>query len=167
MNKPIPKTPLTRAAEDGDLPQVQKLLAEGADVNAPQERESLTALMWAIMHKNEKMVEALLEKSPNLEMKDNNGWTALMYATRANELKMTKMLLDAGADIDALDKSGLHAGSPNSGMNNLDIPVLLLQHAEQRKAAAQAADALRAGDACHEGLRDAISVTKPLQLKPK
>jgi ankyrin repeat protein len=167
MSKPIPKSPLTKAAEDNDLGYLKKLLGEGADVNAPQEPESVTGLMWAIMHKNEKMVEALLEKSPNLEMKDNNGWTALMYATRANELKMTKMLLEAGADIDALDKSGQHAGSPNSGMRNLDIPVMLLDYAGKRKAAAQAADACKAGDACHEGLRETISVTKPLQIKPR
>jgi len=167
MSKPIPKSPLTRAAEDNDLSHLLKLLAEGADVNAPQESESVTGLMWAIMHKNDKMTAALLEKSPNLELKDNNGWTALMYATRGNNVKLTRMLLEAGADIDALDKSGLHAGSPNAGMTNLDIPVLLLDYAEKREALARAADVRKAGEACHEGLKETISVTKPLQIKPR
>lgn len=161
----IRKTPLQKAAEDDDLPYLQKLLREGADVNGPQEPESLTPLMWAIMHKNEKMLEALLERRPDLEIKDNNGWTALMYATRGNSLKMTKMLLDAGADIDAKDKSGLHAGSPDAGMNNPDIPVMLLECAEKREAAAMVQDARRASDAFHEGLSETISVAKPLNIK--
>lgn len=161
------KSPLTKAAEDNDLSYLQKLLAEGADVNAPQEPESLTALMWASMHKNEKMAAALLEKSPNLELRDNNGWTVLMYAARSNNVKLLRMFLDAGADIDAKDKSGLHAGSPNAGMTNLDIPVMLLDYAEKRKASAQVDDARKAGEACHEGLKETISVTKPLQIKPR
>lgn len=167
MYKPPPKTPLQRAAEDNDLNHLRKLLSEGEDVNGPQAFESLTPLMWAVMHKNEKMVEALLEKSPNLELKDNNGWTALMYATRANEVKMTRMFLEAGAAIDAKDKSGLHAVSPNSGMTDPAIPVLLKEYAAKREAAAMLQDARKAGEACHAGLAEKISVAKPIQIRPK
>ncbi|MEZ0262425.1 MAG: ankyrin repeat domain-containing protein [Alphaproteobacteria bacterium] len=167
MSKPIPKSPLLKAAEDNELSYLQKLLAEGADVNAPQEPESLTCLMWAVMHKNEKMVETLLEKSPNLELRDVNGWTALMYATRCNNLKLTRMFLDAGADIDAVDKSGLSAGSPNAAMTNPAIPALLREYAEKREAAAMVHDARRASDAFHEGLQETISVAKPLNIKPR
>ncbi len=52
---------LLKAAEKGDLPRVNALLAKGADVNA-KNNDGWTALMYASYKGNLEVVQALLAK---------------------------------------------------------------------------------------------------------
>jgi len=74
----VGKTPLMKAAEEGDLRRVKALIGAGADVNAQQElycRE--TALMFAVEKGHLGCVRALVTAGADLNAKNHVGKTAL------------------------------------------------------------------------------------------
>ena len=66
---------LIKASERGDLPQVKRLLAKGAEVNAKTEF-SITALIWP-----------------------KDGRTALMAASERGHREVVQLLLATGAEV--------------------------------------------------------------------
>lgn len=75
-------TPLMHAAEDGNTAELKRLIAEGADVNA-QDQRGWTALMHAAMKDRAKEVELLLAAGANPNLKDPNGGTAMLWSARS------------------------------------------------------------------------------------
>jgi ankyrin repeat protein len=95
-----------------DLPQVEAILANGADVNAfvPDGGYQSTALMFAVYSDALEIVEAVLRYKPNLELRTKNeSRTALHQAVaRAERLRVdiVEVLIKAGANVDATDEKG-------------------------------------------------------------
>jgi ankyrin repeat protein len=85
-------TPLVTAAGDNNLGIVLKLLECGASINAPGTLKT-TATMAAAQHPNGKLLNALLERNPDLTLKDNRGLTALDIAKREGAKRNVKALL--------------------------------------------------------------------------
>ena len=96
---------LIAAAFNGDLPEVQRLLAKGAEVNAktnegPNELISAngsTALMLASWRGHLEVVRVLLAKRADVNAKRNDGTTALMLASYRGHRKVSALLIEAGA----------------------------------------------------------------------
>jgi ankyrin repeat protein len=112
-----------------DLPVVQSLLAEGADVNAKDPEHGETALMLA---RSEAMRRFLLVQGADVALRDNwgrtafiatrnplflkqgvhindqdlDGETALMKAVDQADLAQVEWLLTNGADVNARDEAG-------------------------------------------------------------
>lgn len=74
--------PLHAAVASGNLDQVRKLLAQGADIDA---RDSLgrTPLMRAAMGRSQPMVSELLAAGANANLRDHAGKSAADHAARA------------------------------------------------------------------------------------
>lgn len=91
---------LIRAASQGDLSQIQALLADGADVNA--RREDGTALMLAAKGGHKAVVTVLCQQ-PGIDLNATawDGATALMLASVNNHLDVVLALVAAGADINS------------------------------------------------------------------
>jgi len=60
------ETPLMACANTGSVSGVEELLAHGADVNAKENNEGQTALMWAAAEKNSKIVRMLVAKGADV-----------------------------------------------------------------------------------------------------
>ncbi len=86
------------AAQDGDLPTVQALLAQGADVNAVNENGS-TALHFAADKGRTEVVRFLLDRGANVNAKSQSGSTPLLLAAQAGSLEVVRLLLDRGAEV--------------------------------------------------------------------
>ena len=75
-----------------------------------------------------KMLTTLLNRNPNLEVKDDKGRTPLMRATYNNNYEIAKKLIVAGANVNAqddiLNSPFLYAGATGY----IDILKLCLQH---------------------------------------
>jgi hypothetical protein len=100
---------LRKASGLGDLSEVNRLLAKGADVNA-KDRIGSTALMCASQFGHHKVVEALLAKGADVNAKEKGyGQTALMLASMRRHPEVVQALLAKGADVNAKDKFGLTA----------------------------------------------------------
>jgi len=89
---------LRRAAETGDVPELQKLLdAEAAlDINSRDER-GRTALMLAALHGRTDAVGVLLDRGADPNLADSQGLTPLQAATAGNEAAIIAALRRKGA----------------------------------------------------------------------
>jgi ankyrin repeat protein len=103
------KTDLDRAfleaAARGSLPTLERLLAQGADVNA-RTRTGKTALM-RLGRRGERdpsLVRLLLDRGADVHLADRMSLTALHHAADRAGPKTIELLLDAGADPNAGDR---------------------------------------------------------------
>lgn len=103
------------AAARGDLETVRRMLADGVDVNARNERGS-TALQIAAHFGKEDVVRALLPHDPELSIRANDGWRALTsaaantFATPGGRTQVLRILLEHGdrPEPDDADWKALH-----------------------------------------------------------
>lgn len=98
-------TPLMVAAENGDLAEVQRLLAQGAKVNA-QDQRGWTPLMHAAFKDHATEASALLRVGANPNQRDRAGRTALLWASQDYAPEVAETLLGAGARLDVRDDYG-------------------------------------------------------------
>lgn len=86
---------LHEAARTGQLPQVERLIAQGARVNAPDEA-GRTPLMLAAINGHTAVVQRLLAAGANPALVDREGVDALGYARRLGRAEIVRML-EAGS----------------------------------------------------------------------
>jgi len=116
---------LIGAAFKGDLAAVSAALANGADVNA-KNNKGLTALMKASAGGHADVVKFLLDKGADVNSKNTNGYTALMAASWSGHADVVKLLLDRGVDVKAKDIEGGTALMGASWAGHADVVKLLL-----------------------------------------
>jgi len=90
---------LLRAVQDGNLPTVQKLLADGADVNTADSTGG-TPLHWAVWKRQSDIANVLISSGANVNAENNQGATPLYFASAKGDANMVKLLLEKGARID-------------------------------------------------------------------
>ena len=121
------------AAIEGDVAEVKRLIAAGADMNATETLYGgQRALHWAV-HGGSGVVRALLAAGAALEAQDDNGETALFVAVRSNDdvnYRALKALLVAGADTNARGRNlqytyPLHNAVMNDQDNGWQAVLLL------------------------------------------
>ena len=85
--------PIWQLCRDGHPEKVRLALRCGEDVNSKDE-DNVTALMWAVMKKQNGIVRLFLEQ-PAIEVnfKNNDGSTALHYAAIFNNVEAIQLLL--------------------------------------------------------------------------
>ncbi len=123
------ETPLMTCAGAGVLDGVKTMLAHGASVNAKENQQDQTALMWAAAEKHPEIVRALVERGADVHArsrlvplpepfiiptnsvfgsnypqttyfpKSAGGFTALLFAAQQGEMESARILLEAGADV--------------------------------------------------------------------
>lgn len=93
------------AVSSGDVEEVKKLLAKGADINH-QNVDGLTALHQACIDESCDLVEFLVDHGARMDIRDNEGWTALHAAASCGSVEIAQCLLDHGADVAAVNNEG-------------------------------------------------------------
>jgi len=101
---------LHRAAADGDLPEVERLVGTGTEINAFDDL-SRTPLHYAAEHEHYKVAVWLLDHGANINAYDEKmiGETALCLAAQKDYPEMVELLLKYGADPDINGWVGLTA----------------------------------------------------------
>ena len=97
--------PLLDACDQGDIVKVQKLLADGADVNQCDDKHT-TALIVASYRGHTEIVKLLLASHANPDIQGFDGVTALICAAYCGYRDIAKLLIDAHADMNIKDKYG-------------------------------------------------------------
>lgn len=105
---------LMNAAANGDTVKVFEILNKGLNVDVRFERDESefsgkTVLMVASSRGYHEMVEALIKRGANVNLKRYTGDTALMMAAGSDNINTVKVLLKAGADPNVMVVSP-HAG---------------------------------------------------------
>jgi cytohesin len=94
------------AAYFGDLEQVKGYLADGGDINAKSPSE-LTLLSSAIFGDQANMVEFLISKGANVNLRGGFGCTALHWASVISSREnIARLLLAKDSDVELRDKTG-------------------------------------------------------------
>ena len=139
-----------------DTPAVRALLAQKADVNAPQP-DGATALMWATRANDTQLVDLLLAAGANAQAANREGATALLQASENGNAAIIDRLLRAGADVNgALLSTGETALMEASRTGKVEALKVLLDHGADvnRKESLRATTALMW--AASEGHTDAL-----------
>jgi ankyrin repeat protein len=110
--------PLQLAANDGDVKEIERLLQQGADVNARCAFRNWTALHAAADRGRAEAARVLLERGADVDLKDDDGFTPLHVAgsqpsgkahpksSEAGRNAVAVLLLDHGANPNATTHSG-------------------------------------------------------------
>jgi ankyrin repeat protein len=117
---------LSYAAYYGELSNVKRLLAAGAQVNA-KDKNGMTALMAASLEGHGDIVEVLLANGAEVNARTVDGETALMYASIRGDCKIVEMLLARGAEINARTRDGKTALTFATRMKHPEVRALLME----------------------------------------
>ncbi|XP_054646156.1 KN motif and ankyrin repeat domain-containing protein 3 isoform X1 [Dunckerocampus dactyliophorus] len=125
---------LSTVKEEDDMSVVKKLFSKG-NVNAKASQACQTALMLAVSHGRQEMVEALLECGADVNVQDDEGSTALMCASEHGRAEIVTLLLEQpGCDISIVDNDGSNALSIALEASHNDTAVLLYAHMNYAKS---------------------------------
>lgn len=97
---------LVQAAMTGDAKTIERLLGEGADVNAKDSKYHATALMWAAHNGHAAALRTLLQHGAAIDEKGPAGESALWFAAQKGQLETLRILAESGADIDVVGRDG-------------------------------------------------------------
>ena len=122
------KTQLMLAAEKGDLRRIDRLLEQGADVDA-RDIWGATALICAARGWRLDTVERLVQRGADVNAADAQGMTPLMWAARggADPSEMVQLLVRLGADVHRRDKAGQTARGAALRNGNRRVADLLVE----------------------------------------
>lgn len=91
---------LRRAARNGNIKKVERLIDQGADVN-DLNKSGDTALMMAAEDGQGDVCELLIAKGVDVNAQNKSGETALMKAAYFGHRKVCELLIAKGADVNA------------------------------------------------------------------
>ena len=126
------------AAMKGDRTAVRSLIAQKADVNAPQ-ADGATALQWAAYNNDLETADMLIAAGANVKAANREGATSMYLASLEGNAPMIEKLLKAGADANEPGPQGETPLMLASRSGSLDAIRLLLD----RKADVNAKEKLR------------------------
>ena len=104
-NVSVSSTPLHRAAQNGNIEEVRRLLENGADVNA-QANNGSTPLHAAAEKGQREVVQLLLDRGADIEVRDMFGDRPLHTAAEEGQREVVECLVKNGADVNAQADNG-------------------------------------------------------------
>ncbi|WP_257282297.1 ankyrin repeat domain-containing protein [Endozoicomonas sp. ISHI1] len=122
----FPDEALYLACFEGDLDQLENLLAEGVNINAVMD-DNFTVLMLASCLGHRDIVERLIQAGADLNARTKNGNTALLLTARENIADCLKILIEANANLNARDKDGATSLFIAAWENNTDCVKILIK----------------------------------------
>lgn len=131
-------TALIIAVIGGDMDEVKRLIAAGANVNVSNNAGG-TALKFAAYFGRVEMVSLLINSGAYVNTRDGIGWTPLMDASQNGHTEIVRRLINAGADVNMVTAQGITAlsqavsmaSNPESVREGIKLGVpMSFEHAE-------------------------------------
>jgi ankyrin repeat protein len=110
------------AAENDDLSQVKQALATGININSITSNSS--ALHCAVFNGHSEIIEFLLSKNADINLKDQQNFTPIQLAVSKKEKEICNVLIRNGADINVVTKKKgtlLHLAAANDFILFFDL----------------------------------------------
>jgi len=159
------ETALMTAARTGKLAPVQALLSRGAAVDAKENQQGQTAIMWAAAEGHTEVVNALIAAKADWKLRLASGFTPFLFAVREGRIETAKAFLKAGADpneaIQLPPTAGVRPGKmPRAGVTAMVLAVTNA-HYELASILLDAGANPNAADAGYTALHVITTVRKP------
>ena len=122
-----PSEPLVKAAFDGDLGEVRRLLRGGADINVVDKSTGTSALSEAVSRGNRELVSELLGAGAEVNARLEYRQTALMRLTSQTSADIVRELIFAGARVNLRDEDGNTALMSAAAWGAPEVVDLLLK----------------------------------------
>jgi len=119
--------PLVDAVKSGDRAAAITLIAQRADVNAP-EVDGTTPLHWAVHHGDLELAQRLIRAGAKVNVKNDYGSTPMAEAAILGRADLLEALLKAGADVESPNADGQTALMVVARTGRVDAARLLLQY---------------------------------------
>jgi ankyrin repeat protein len=138
---------LANAVIEKDTVKIEQLLLSGVDINTQDRTSGTSVLMIASSYYYyDEMVEYLISKGANVNLKDNEGKTALLWAS-SNSLPNAKILVANGARVNEAANDGMTSFleaslGVSSGKVTLEMLDLLRKNGANINAALQRKSAM-------------------------
>jgi ankyrin repeat protein len=129
------ETVLMRCAHTGNVEAVYGLLEKDADVNAKENRQQNTPLMWALGENHADVARVLIEHKADIHARTATGFTPLLFAAQQGDQGSVEMLLRAGADVNEATPYGENALQIAAASGHEDLALYLLDHGADPNAA--------------------------------
>lgn len=127
-------SPISAAAQGGDLQAVREFIDAGAEVDAPA-TDGSTALLWAAYYSDAQLVTALIAAGADPDTANNFGVTPLLQASSTGDAPVMAALLDGGADPALSHPEGLTPLMAAAQTGHVEAVSLLLEHGADPNAA--------------------------------
>jgi uncharacterized protein len=118
---------LCDAAGRGDVAEIERQIAAGANPNAFEGTDCMTPLQRAAYNGHIAAIATLLKAGARVDGASSTGSTALMYAAYNNQTAAIDALVAAGADVHRANKRGDTALHGASAYGRLDAARVLLE----------------------------------------
>jgi hypothetical protein len=122
-----PNERLCNAAGRGDVAEIERQIAAGADPNAFEGMDDWTPLQWAAYSGHVAAITALLAVGARVNGVNSHDTTALMLAADGDHTAAIDALLAAGADVYHAGEDGYTALHYASNKGHLDAARVLLE----------------------------------------
>lgn len=119
------QTPLSIAVEEKNIEKIKSLINKKMDPNSKLNEFGETLLMWACRNSQKELVEFLLSKGANLDIKDSDGETVLAYSESKPEI--LKLLVAGGLNPNSKDSDGTPILIKYINIGDTDLVRLLLE----------------------------------------
>lgn len=119
------QTPLSIAIEQKNIEEIKNLINKKLDPNSKINEFGETLLMWACRNSQKELVEFLLSKGANLDIKDSDGETVLSYSE--NKPEILKLLVSNGLNPNSKDSDGQPILNTSIRNSDTDLVRLLLE----------------------------------------
>jgi len=119
--------PLVDAVKSGDRAAAITLIAQRADVNAP-EVDGTTPLHWAVHHGDLELAQRLIRAGAKVNVKNDYGSTPMAEAAILGRADLLETLLKAGADVESPNADGQTSLMVVARTGRVDAARLLLKY---------------------------------------
>lgn len=120
---------LLKAANQGDKEAISKLLLDGADIDATDDR-GRTSVMIAVHTNQFELFTYLVEQGANINIRDNQLDNPLLYAGAEGKLDFLSAAITAGADTTITNRYGGTALIPAADRGHVEIVRELLLNSD-------------------------------------
>lgn len=117
---------LADAIEEGRRATAFELIAEGADVDAPQ-GDGTTPLHWAVYKVDAELVGELLRRGAKADVTNEYGSSPLGEAVKLGDRALVERLLEAGADVESPNADGQTALMLAARAGAIDVARALIE----------------------------------------
>jgi ankyrin repeat protein len=110
----------TKAIEEGDLAAMERLIADGVDLNA-RDATGWTPLCKAAATDQFRAINLLVKHKADIDKPTGSGNTPLMFAAGRGNMKAVLVLLAQGADVTKTNSYGRTAREEAVARRHLDV----------------------------------------------